>query len=316
MKPILTIIRISALSFVILFLLLFVVGVTIISAAQITDLKFEPAVTSLTEKLKVHFIDVGNGDSILIDFGEKEILIDGGLTSSNVSTYLKDYVDGSLDAMVATHPHPDHIGGLINVLKTFDVDEIYLNGDVVSRKFPFFKIYEKFIKLVKAEGAIVHEARRGQIIDISILSFHVIHPDRLISYGSSQGTSSILRTMNNNSIVLRIRYGNISFLFTGDVHIEAETDILKTGSDVRADILKVGGHGVIRSSSPQFRKAVMPKIAIYMAGGKIPKKGPKKPHPHIVAAFQKAGAAVYGTNTHGHIIITTDGKTYTIVTEK
>ena len=305
MKSLLTKTRISALSFILLFLLYSVAGVNT-----------TPAATSPTEKLKVHFIDVGNGDAILIDLGETEILIDGGLPTSGVSTYLGDHVNGSLEAMVATHPHPDHIGGLINVLETFHVNEIYLNGDVVFQKFPFFRIYEKFTDLVKAEGSTVLEARRGQTIDIGVLSFHVIHPDRLISYDSSQDTSSILRTMNNNSIVLRLRYGNISFLFTGDVHIEAETDILKTGLEVRADILKMGGHGVIRSSSPQFRKAVMPEIAIYMAGGKIPEKGPKKPHPHIFAAFQKAGAAVYGTKTHGHIIIATDGKTYTIVTEK
>ena len=92
--------------------------------------------------------------------------------------------------------------------------------------------------------------------------------------------------------------------------------MLKAGLELRADILKVGHHGSIWSSSFPFLYAVSPEVAIYMAPKRVPERGPKKPHPDVIAALEKAGAKVYGTNTHGTIIITTDGKTYTTATEK
>ena len=93
-----------------------------------------PTPKPTAEKLKVHFIDVGQGDSILIDLGEIEILIDGGGKSPGVVAYLNDYIDGAIEVMVATHPHADHIGGLIAVLDSFKVDEIWLYGDTSTSK--------------------------------------------------------------------------------------------------------------------------------------------------------------------------------------
>ena len=268
-------IRTSVFAFIIL-ILLSVIGCGVIPPpAPTPEPKLEPTVTSTTEKLKVHFIDVGDGDSVLIDLDETEILIDGGLPRSGVARYLNDYVDGSLEVMVATHPHPDHIGGLIKVLETFDVEEIYLNGDTFPGKGRSFAIFKKFTSLVEAEGASTHEARRGQTIDVGILSCYVLHPDTLLPYSAFQRIPSIFHIGNNNSIVLRLRYGNIAFLFAGDAYTEAEASILKAGLDVRADILKVGHHGSKSSSSRQFLNAVRPKVAGYMATGKIGGSGPK-----------------------------------------
>ena len=302
-----------AISRFILLLILLCITATIAANAQP---RLQPADPSAGEKLRVHFIDVENGDAILIDLGETEVLIDGGLPDSGVADYLKDYVDGPLEAMVATHPHPDHIGGLVEVLEAFDVNDIWLNGDTVSQDFRFYRIFEKFTGLVNAEGAVVHEARGGQTINIGILSFLVLHPDNLASYGTFQDRRSTFQTMNNNSIVLRLRYGEMSFLFAGDVHKECEANMLKAGVELRSDILKVGHHGSIWSSSFQFLHSVSPQVAIYMAPKRFPQRGPKKPHPDTIAALEKAGAKVYGTNTHGTIIITTDGKTFTIATEQ
>ena len=108
-----------------------------------------------------------------------------------------------------------------------------------------------------------------------------------------------------------------TFLFTGDASKKAEASILDAGLVVQADILKVGHHGSKYASSSQFLKSVKPKVAVYMGNGiKNPKYGPKKPHPNTVAALKEVGAEVYGVDTHGTIMITTDGKTYTIDTEK
>jgi beta-lactamase superfamily II metal-dependent hydrolase len=326
MKSPLAKIKNTVLSFI-MFSLIFIIGWVISTSAAPTD----PTVTSKTDKLKVHFIKTTKMcDAILIDLGESEILIDGGLPNSGVSEYIKDHVDGSLEVMVATHPHHDHVGGLIKVLNTFDVKEIWVNGDDLKlspetiRSSPnpeafskIVKIVQIFTSLVNKEGASVHVARRGQTRDIGILSFSVLHPHTLLSYSPSQKFTSIFPTMNANSIVLRLRYGNITFLFTGDALKKAEANILEAGLGVQVDILKVGHHGSKNASSPRFLKSVMPEVAVYMGNGiKNPKLGPKKPHPDTVAALKEIGSKVYGVDTHGTIIITTDGKTYTIDTEK
>ncbi len=128
------------------------------------------------EELKVHFIDVGHGDAILIDLGETEILIDGGLPGSDAVTYVKDYIDGALEVMVATHPHPDHIGGLPDVLNAFDVDEIWWNGYNLSPEAPPFEIFQQIMSLANMRGASMHEVRRGQSIEVGVLTFNVLHP--------------------------------------------------------------------------------------------------------------------------------------------
>jgi len=330
MKSLLDKIRISALSYIILILIFFIGCTTAKAPAPAPEPKLKPTVTSTTDKLKVHFIKTTRMcDAILIDLGETEILIDGGFPNSGVAEYIKDYVDGSLEVMVATHPHPDHIGGLVKVLETFDVNEIWVNGDDLKlspeliASTPMPEMFSKFVKLdqvftstVNKEGASVYVARRGQTIDIGILSFSVLHPDILLPYSPSQGISPIFQTMNNSSIVLRLRYGNVTFLFTGDILKKTEANILEAGLEVRADILKVGHHGAMDSSSPQFLKSVTPKVAVYMASEKPSKYSMIKPHPETIAALKGVGAKVYGTDTHGTIMIATDGKTYTIDTEK
>jgi beta-lactamase superfamily II metal-dependent hydrolase len=231
--------------------------------------------------------------------------------------------------MVATHPHPDHIGGLIEVLRTFDVNEIWVNGDTLKispeliNSSPRPELYSEavelcqiFTSMANEEGASVHIARRGQTIDIGILSFSVLHPDTLLSYNPSGNLRSIFKTMNDNSIVLRLRYGDVTFLFTGEAGTKAEANILEAGLGVQADILKVAHHGSTWASSPQFLNSVMPKVAVYMAPERQPRIGPLKPDPNTIYALTQVGAKVYGTETRGTVMITTDGKTYTVDTEK
>lgn len=275
-----------------------------------------PTLPSNGETLEVHFLDVDNGDSVLIDLGETEILIDGGLPHSGVVQCLNPHVDGPLEVMVATHPHPDHIGGLMRVLQAFGVNEIWLNGDSCPPSVGFSGICEEFTRLVKEERALIRKARRGQIINMGPLSFLVLHPGKLLSYAHLQDRRRIFKTMNNNSLVLAMRYGEIRFLFAGDAHKEAEGDILRSGLDLRADILKLGHHGSIWSSSPQFLDTVRPRVAVYMAPRGTGGLGPKKPHPDTIAALKKAGVKVYGTNIHGTVIMSTDGRTYSVETKR
>ncbi len=250
-----------------------------------------------TPKLQVHFIDIGQGDSILIDLGETEILIDGGKKSPGVTAYLENYVNGSLEVMIATHPHADHIGGLIAVLDAFEVEEIWLNGDTYSSN-----TYSDFMDRVNAEGAYVEEdARRRDTIVVDGLTFYVLHP-----------VDPLVEDTNSNSIVFLLSYGEVDFLFTGDATEGAEASMIVAGVLVDIEILKVGHHGSRTSSSQAFLDIVQPEIAIYMAGAD---NQYGHPHQETLAALEQVGAVVYGTDIHGTIIVVTDGTGYMLQLE-
>jgi beta-lactamase superfamily II metal-dependent hydrolase len=252
----------------------------------------EPGVST---SLSVHFIDVGQGDSILIDIGETEVLIDGGEKGSGAANYISAYVDGALEAMIATHPHTDHIGGLPAVLAAFEVKEVWLNGDTSTSQ-----TFTDFMASVNAENATIYEAERGDSIQVGALTFSVLNPEKPLTMST-----------NNNSIVLSLSYGQIDFLFMGDAEKQAESSMLSLLSDI--DVLKVGHHGSNTASSPAFLNIVKPDIAVYMAG-----VGNTYGHPHqeTIDALNNMGAQIYGTDTKGTIIITTAGATPSVQTSK
>ena len=258
-----------------------------------TSTEFEPESTPEPGTLTVHFIDVGQGDSILLDLGDIEVLIDGGEKSPGVVSYIEDYVDGPLEVMVATHPDADHIGGLIAVLGAFEVDEIWLNGDTSNSQ-----TYSQFMSAVNSERARVFVARRGDDIQVGNLTFNVLHPPNLSG------------KTNNNSIVLSFSYGQVDFLFTGDAEQEAEESMLVEGIVPDVEVLKVGHHGSRKSSSIQFLQVAKPECAIYMAG-----QGNNNGHPHqeTITNLCEVGAEIYGTDFHQTIRITTDGETYNLL---
>jgi len=249
--------------------------------------------------LTVQFIDVDQGDSILIDLGEIEILIDAGDRSPRVVNYLNSYVDGALDVMVATHTHADHIGGLIDVLAKYEIKDIWLNGDTATSA-----TFANFMNSVNAEGATVHQAERGNIIQAGTLKLNVLNP-----------TKPLFSDANNNSIVLSMSYGDIDFLFMGDAENEAESKILVQSIVPIPDceILKVGHHGSRTASSPQFLNLGKPDVAIYSC-----KVDNSYGHPHqeTLIALDSIGAKIYGTDVHGTVLVSTDGKVYDIQLQK
>ncbi len=255
--------------------------------------------TTTTQELKVYYIDVGQGDSILVDLGETEILIDGGDRSPGVVNYLIPYVDGALEAMVATHTHADHIGGLIDVLAKYQVKDIWLNGDTATSA-----TFTSFMNSVNVEGATIHQAERGNTIQVGTLKFNVLNPAK-----------PLFSDANNNSIVLSLSYGDIDFLFMGDAEREAEAKILTQSVIPLPDceILKVGHHGSRTASSTEFLNVIKPDVAIYSCG-----VGNTYGHPHqeTLVALDSVGARIYGTDVHGTVVITTDGKVYDVQPKK
>jgi competence protein ComEC len=256
-----------------------------------------PSITSPTGILFVHFIDVGQGDAILIDYGTTEILIDGGERSPGVVSYVQRYIDGDLEVMVATHPHADHIGGLIAVFDAFKVDGVWYNGATYTSG-----TYQEFAGKMNSEGAVIRVGKRGDIIAVGGLSLSVLNPTNVLS-----------GDINEDSMVLKLVYGSQSFLFTGDAGIVSEASLMAAGLDLKAQVLKVGHHGSYSASSPAFLAQVRPEIAIYMAG-----TGNTYGHPHQVTidALKNISVTIYGTDVNGSIIVATDGLLRTITITK
>ena len=246
--------------------------------------------------LKVHFINVGQGDSSFVELPNGEtILIDAGIPSQGylVTNYIKGLGYTNIDYVVATHPHNDHIGGLPTVLESFKVSKFYMpNKEHTSN------IFMTMLTAVHSNGCKAVYAKSGlSVIDEGNLKVNFVAP---VSSGYSD--------LNNYSAVLRISYNKSSFLFTGDAEDVVESELISSGQNIKADVLKVGHHGSGYSSTSAFLKKVNPKYAIISVG----KNSYGHPNVDAMTRIAAAGAEVYRTDEVGTIIVTTDGNTYSL----
>ena len=214
--------------------------------------------------LTVSYIDVGQGDSILIKTESNAVLIDAGNNGdgSKILSYMKSLGVSKLDYVVATHPHSDHIGGMDEVLSGIEVKNVMMTR-LPSSLVPTTKSYKDLLNAVIASKAKVVTAEAGSKFSVGDMNFTVLAP-----IGDSD-------SLNNSSIVLKLNYGSTSFLFEGDAEQESEQKILKSGADVKADVLKVGHHGSRTATSDEYLKAVSPKYAVISCG-----KNNDYGHPH------------------------------------
>ena len=250
------------------------------------------------EELKVHFLDVGQGDSIFIELPTNEtILIDASIkdASDKIINYLKEEKVSKIDYVIATHPHSDHIGGMSAVIKAFDIGQIYMPKAVTTTK-----TYENLLLTIKDKNLKIKTAKAGNtIIDTDDLKLVVLAPNQ-DSYES----------LNNYSIVLKLTYKEKSFLFTGDAETLSEKEI--TG-DVEADVLKVGHHGSRTSTSQAFLNKVNPSYAVISVGFN---NDYKHPHQEVLDRLEKKNIKIYRTDQNGDIIFTTDGYNIDVKVEK
>ncbi len=254
-----------------------------------------PSPSPTPEVLTMHFIDVGQGDAILIDKGDTDILVDGGPSSTNVLAYLQGQDIADIDLLVATHPHADHIGGLPDVLAQYQVSEIWVDGDTATSQ-----TYQKFAAAVASEGATVHKVARGYTTQMNGLDIAVLNP-----------TSQLTDDPNEDSVVLRLTCGEVSVLLAGDATSDSEASMLAAGLALDSDVLKVGHHGSSTSTSAAFLAAVTPKDAVISVGA-----GNTYGHPHqeTLDRLTAAGATVHRTDQDGTVVLTSDCSTYAVTT--
>ncbi len=240
------------------------------------------------ELLKVSFLDVGQADSILINANNKYMLIDAGNNEDGekLVMYLKSLGIEKFDYVVGTHAHEDHIGGMDNIIDSFDIETFYM-PDVITTT----KTFEDVLDSLEKKNLNFDTPQIGSTFDLGKAKIETIYVGKDI------------KNLNNSSIILKLTYGNVSFLFTGDTESDVEKTLLN--KDIESDVLKVAHHGSNTSSSNAFLKKVNPKYAIISVG-----TGNSYGHPKsvILDRLEKLGTKIYRTDELGTIIVTTDGE--------
>jgi len=250
--------------------------------------------------LDVHYIDVGQGDSILVVCNGEAMLIDGG--DNDAEDILPDYLRRQgvtkLDYIVATHPHADHCGGLDAAARSVDLGTVYtscLDYDTKS--------FRDFIGTVEQKGGTLTFPEPDSSFDLGGSTVTVLGPR----------TYNVPETWNNASIVLRLVYGDTSFLFTGDMEQEEETELLEAGCDVSCDVLKVGHHGSRTSSGYRLLYEAAPTAAVISCGTD---NDYGHPHKQALERLNDAGVSyIFRTDLQGSIVFHSDGTDLTYTTE-
>lgn len=252
-----------------------------------------------TGHLKVHFINVGQGDSILIETPDnKHILMDAGppKAGKKIVSYLEDKNIPSIDLMIATHPDFDHIGGLPDVMEKFSVKHILETG-----KFHLTKTYATYAATVFLKQIPVTIGHAGDLIEVD----DALRIEILNSATNKKGN-------NPSSLALKITYDEVDFLFMADVEKAQEKSMMKE-TDISADIIKIAHHGSKTSSSAPFLKEVQPSTAI-LTYGKSNTFG--HPAPRVIDELQDLTSTIYSTAVFGNIVIESDGNSYIVLPEK
>ncbi len=248
------------------------------------------------ENLVVHFLDVGQGDSIFIEMPDsKTMLIDAGVNmlGKSIMSYISSQGYSKIDYLVATHPHADHIGSMAYIVRNMDIGEIYMPKVSTTTK-----TYENLLESIADKGLKIKSAKAGvSIIDTENFTVDIVAPATIKE-----------DDLNNCSAVLKMTYDETSFLFTGDAE---EDELSEIDADISANVLKVGHHGSSTSTDKDFVKRVCPEIAVISLGADN-----KYGHPHksTLKYLKNAGTEIYRTDEDGTVKVTSDGQNISVET--
>lgn len=253
-------------------------------------------VTSAKGNLSVHYLDVGQGDSIFIEFPDSEtMLIDAGENyyGEGIIEYITNCGHSDIDYLVATHPHADHIGSMGYIVRNFEIGSVYMPKVSANTK-----TYENLLESISDKGLKVKSTKEGTIIKQSDdLTVEVVAPTTIDS-----------ADLNNCSIVMKITYKDVSYLFTGDAEKEELKEIT---SDISADVLKVGHHGSSTSTYEEFLEEVEPSIAVISVG-----EDNEYNHPHksTLTLLEEFDCEIYRTDEDNTVTVSTDGTEINVIT--
>ncbi len=247
---------------------------------------------------EVHYIDVGQADAALVLCDGGSMLIDGGNASDSnlIAAYLKKLNIETLDYIICSHAHEDHVGGLSGALSVVQVKNV-----LAPQKDADTKAYENFKEKTAAQGLTIEHPKAGDKFTLGSCKIEIFGP-----------INENPKETNNSSIVMKLTYGDTSFLFTGDAERAEEADIINAGYDLSADVLKVGHHGSDTSTSYVFLREIMPKYAVISVG----KNNNGHPSEAVLSRLKDADAIVYRTDLQGDIIASSDGSNITITTSE
>ena len=250
------------------------------------------------ESLEVHFIDVGQADATLVMCGGENMLIDGGNVgdSSLIYSYLREHNVAHLDYMIATHAHEDHIGGLAGALNYADVGTVYSPVKTFDTE-----TFGDFKKYVEAQGKRIEIPAAGTTFTLGAATCEIL------------GVNTLDNDPNNTSIVMRIDYGETSFLLCGDAEKDVEEILLASGADVDCTVLKVPHHGSDSSLSDVWLFMASPEYAVISVGAD---NDYGHPNERVLTSLIGAGVEIYRTDQMGHIICTSDGKKVSFESEQ
>jgi len=301
--------RISFIPFLItmlIFLVAFCV-LTVLDLAGIIELPWnkERETYAVTEgTVEIHMIDVGQGDSILVMAPEGNILVDAGENDAESENKLKTYLDGlgikTIDYFIITHHDADHIGGADMVLETYTVETVIIEDYYYEKETAVYRDY--LDALNSSKNTVTKDPSAGEE-----MAFGELHLKFL-------GPTERFDEKNNDSIVVRLDFGENSIMMTGDAETEAEKAIVKTysASELDCDVLKVGHHGAKTSTTKDFLAAVSPEYAIISCGIDNSYGHPKS---EILERLTEAGAKIHRTDKTGNIVLVFDGKDITVKDE-
>jgi len=255
--------------------------------------------------LEVVFFDVGQGEAIFIQTPSRyQILIDGGPSKKILAklSQVMPFYDRSLDLVVLTHPEADHLLGLIEVLKNYQVDLVLTNG--LNREVAFFQVWQKLLKEKKIPVKI---AQKGQVIYLGKEGkMEVLWPEKEVLPLVMKK-----KEFNNSSIVLKLVFQKIKFLFTGDIENKVEKILVEQNQNLKANVLKVAHHGSRTSTSQIFLEKVNPQIAV-ISVGRHNRYG--LPYKKILERLEEIGVLIYRTDFLGDIYFLTDGQRIQVLT--
>ena len=263
---------------------------------------WESSQVDTTDMINVHYIDVGQGDSTLIVCGGKTLLIDAGENGheQQVINYLNSVGVRKLDYIVATHQHSDHIGGIPEVLENFDADNLIMPR-LTEAQTPTNSTYTAFLKAIKNSQAKVIASKVGAEYTLGGATFEILGP-----------VTNDAEDINSMSVVVKVTYGENTFLFTGDAETDEEKEVVDTGANLDCDVYHAGHHGSYTSSSKEFLSAVSPEICIISCGAD---NDYGHPHDAALKRIKKHTQDIYRTDICGSIVITGDGSTLSVTYE-